>query len=563
MVYLFRLLLLVLLIIPFPVCSETNAAEVEDVRLIKEFAKGEIVSGGVMYHGSAYFLVSNDNANSVALWQTDGTKENTVLVKQIEGETALPDHIITQKNSTDLPPEKRGEPLLLNDSFYFITEDAFSAAQYLWQSDGTDGGTQKVAKIPFGCWSENDAVAMNDVLYFLTPGCLWRTDGSETGTAKLSGAFSLSGSPVIYKNHLYFSAFDTAHGSKLWVSDGTAPGTKIFHDLNTINEFSACFLAYQAIEQISLVDYCLTFGSPRNFTIFNNELFLTAYHPTYGYELWKANGSEFQLVKDFNPGPGDGIDGYALSSTVQLNGNLLIIADDGLHGGELWTSDGTQAGTVLLKDTLPGPESGAFNFLGQKSDTIFFTGAREEYYSWFTTELWKTDGTANRTALVSRVNGELSPSPFAISVFDGLFHFQNRMSWGGLYLMATDGIGTRTILPNMNIGEDSAIFNNTLYLSAGDKERMGWEDDIELWAINAFASRMAKDLLPADKDGDYSSIPRGFLTMENSLLFVARSSKFYGRTSMLFREGIFALTMRQITLPWLKPLLLNDHSKAP
>lgn len=559
MVFLFRLLLLVSLVILFPACSESNAAEVEDVRLIKEFAKGEVVSSGIIYRDSAYFLVSSDNANSVALWQTDGTRENTVLVKRIEGETASRDHIITRKNSTSLPPEKRGEPLLLNDFFYFITEDAFSAAQYLWQSDGTSEGTQMFSKIPIGCWSENDAVAMNGVLYFLTPDCLWRTDGTETGTAKLSGAFSLSSSSVIYRNHLFFSAID-ADGIKLWVSDGTAAGTQIFHDLNNINEFSDCFLAYQATE-LSPVDYCLTFSDPHNFIIFNNELFFTAYHPTYGNELWKAKGLDVQLVKDFNPGTADGFTESNLPSMAQLNENLLILADDGLHGRELWTSNGTRAGTVLLKDTLPGPESGAFNILGQNSNTVYFTGAREEYYSWYTTELWKTDGTANRTTRVALVNGEPSPSPFAITVFDGLFHFQNEHSWGS-YLMATDGIGTRLILPNMNIGGDSAIFNNTLYLSVGNKERLGYEDDIELWAINAFESRMVKDLLPADNDGDYSSIPRGFLTMDDSLLFVARSSKFYGRTSMLFREGIFALTMRQITLPWLKPLLLNGHTNA-
>ncbi|MHB8789643.1 MAG: hypothetical protein ACYDBT_07155 [Desulfobulbaceae bacterium] len=556
MVFLFRLLLLVALIIPFPAWSVSNAAEVEDVRLIKEFAKGEIVSGGVMYHGSAYFLVSNDNANSVAIWQTDGTREHTVLVKRIEGETASRDNIITQKNSPTLPPEKSGEPLLLNDSFFFITEDAFSATQYLWQSDGTSEGTQKVTKIPVGCWGENDAVTMNDALYFLTWNCLWRTDGTETGTTMLSNAFFLGGSPIIYRNHLYFAAQD-GHGEELWVSDGTASGTKILRDLN-MNDYTDCLYRYQETDLVSPSSVCYTSSSPRNLIIFKDELFFTAYHSDYGRELWKTNGLDVQLVKDFNPGPDSGItESYLLSMVTQLNGKLLILADDGVHGRELWTSNGTRAGTELL---LPGPEGGASGLLGQNSNTVFFTGKREEIYSWeYTTELWKTDGTANGTALVSRVGGELSPSPFAITVFDGLFHFQSRtIELGQLYLNATDGIRTRTILPRMNIGGDSAIFNNTLYLSVGNKEWEGWGDDIELWAINAFTSRMAKDLLPADKDGDYSSIPRGFLTMDNSLLFIARSSKFYGSTSMLFREGIFALTMRQVTLPWLKPLLLND-----
>ncbi len=60
------------------------------------------------------------------------------------------------------------------------------------------------------------------------------------------------------------------------------------------------------------------------------------------------------LVKDINPGPA--------SSTpfrfFVLNGELQFTADDGVAGFELWKTDGTPAGTVLLKDISPGAGSG-------------------------------------------------------------------------------------------------------------------------------------------------------------------------------------------------------------
>ena len=56
------------------------------------------------------------------------------------------------------------------------------------------------------------------------------------------------------------------------------------------------------------------------------------------------------LIKDIQPGP----IGSSLSHLVDVDGTLFFTADDGVTGNELWKSDGTEAGTMLVEDIVPG-----------------------------------------------------------------------------------------------------------------------------------------------------------------------------------------------------------------
>ena len=84
-------------------------------------------------------------------------------------------------------------------------------------------------------------------------------------------------------------------------------------------------------------------------------LYFEASNATDGFELWKSDGTAAGtvMVKDINPGP----DGSNPSDLTNVNGTLYFEANDGPNGAELWKSDGTAAGTVMVKDIDPGPTS--------------------------------------------------------------------------------------------------------------------------------------------------------------------------------------------------------------
>src|SRR5712692_5540242 len=110
-----------------------------------------------------------------------------------------------------------------------------------------------------------------------------------------------------------------------------------------------------------------------------------------------------QLVKNINPDPAGDSNPYGLTDVA---GTLYFQANDGTHGYELWRSDGTKAGTTLVKDINPAGDSNPYG-LTDVAGTLYFE-ADDGTHGF---ELWRSDGTRAGTTQVKDINPGGSSSP--------------------------------------------------------------------------------------------------------------------------------------------------------
>ncbi len=429
----------------------------------------------------------------------------------------------------------------INGIAYFRADDGI-AGDELWRSDGTEAGTKLVADIVPG--PEGSSVyplgALGETILFYARDAanersLWKTDGTESGTVKLkdivviaSTARSVDGPGITLGNELFFVARQSDSGQELWKTDGTADGTTLVKDINPG-----------------------VFGSsPKNLTLVGDELFFIAGDRVHGSELWKTDGTDAGtvLVKDIVPGHIGSLNvevyeygfyssKYTVPSLVEFNGELYFTPTNSEYGRELWKSDGTEAGTQLVIDVNPGPQSGllgsyyidqfalvGFVQLSTTSESLYFVARTDSDND---PELWMTDGTLTGTQRVPNTPnlltpGLYSPGPTQIAATDSeLFFFvpTNPSNPFQFDLWRTDGTvsGTNALvtLPEGDLALLTLATSENIFILTTSYE--DYLDQIKVWASDGTSSGTV-ELLESDSFGFGSVVGNKFFFSERSSL---------------------------------------------
>lgn len=546
--------------------------------------------------GGGVLFSALDNGKGRELWFSDGTPAGTRLVKDIEPGTASSSPRLTSYRLATL-----------GSRFYF---SAFTSqhGRELWYSDGTSAGTQLLQDLRPGSASSDPGPihTFNNVLYFgatdangtslwrhdsmgtgiiRTPALggprdvvgmyplgaklllharprgvnqLWITDGSATGTQEISLQQSPTpgGNPALViplsSSLALLRAHTSLHGAEAWITDGTVSGTQLLKDLNTSgstwsSDPGALFAGPDSSVLVGATQQVMVQGT------------LTALD-----RLLRVDGTQSTVLADVRVPHSQSARGFDGQREF-----VVFAGQTSQHGYEPWVTDGTPAGTHLLKEIAPGPTaySNPQRFLAM-GNKVYFVAAAVGLVD----ELWCTDGTTAGTVQLTQLGtSSQGASPRNLTPFRGLLYFaatEQARGGTGREIFVTDGTpaGTRLAIDMHNPGgsdiehlqrigdqlvftADLPMMNREFFVSDGTRAgtrliksvtpplyatgpmQLTVVDDLlffvlhdgvhgeELWVsdLTAAGTRMVVDLVA----GSVGSRPRDLFAVDGKLLFSA------------------------------------------
>ncbi|MFN5515704.1 MAG: ELWxxDGT repeat protein [Cyanobacteriota bacterium] len=480
--------------------------------------------------GNMLYFVADDGVHGRELWKTDGSAAGASLVADLY---------------TGLYDSTPSDLTAVGNMLYFVADDGVHGRE-LWKTDGTTAGTSLVADLYTGLYDLNpsDLTAVGNMLYFVADDGvhgreLWKTDDSETGaslaTDLYTGLYDSNPSDLTaVDNMLYFVADDGVHGRELWKTDITTTDIALVLDLYTGSSDSdpnhltvmtdtLCFFAYNENgHQLWKYDGNSVFNiTPNNVDIYGSDLVSlnnTLYFSDWWEGLWKSNGTieGTSFVSDLSDltTPTDGSDPSSLTAVGDI---LYFAADDGMNGRELWKSDGTTAGTILVKDIGSWSSSYPLN-LTAVGNTLYFVAQDDINGS----ALWKSDGTTEGTLLVKDISPDFwTPDADNLTAVGNVLYFVADDGVNGRELWKSDGTTAGTILvKDLNAGSFGSDPRNliavgeTLFFVANDGV-----SGFELWKSDGTpeGTIAIKDISP----DFWSSDPSSLTVVGNVLYFVA------------------------------------------
>jgi len=351
----------------------------ESTRLLKDIRVGALGSGPrdfLQFNGKLYFG-ANNGFSGYELWATDGSRAGTQQISDIwpGAESGVPSDITIY----------RGE-------LYFFANDGESGRE-LYRSNGTVGGTERIVDAIEGRQgvSGENMMLVGDLLFFQSVGRtpeaagIWVSDGTADGTKQVQ-------IPVVETNDIRLMTrvgdqLVFASANKLFITDGTAlgsrelsvEGTGLGSDFNGLAAMGGQLYVSSAsglrIVDPSLTTSVLVTANSDGVTVSSGKAY---FWNSTGFHAVESEDAFTELVhfRSFF--------GTKMGGVHEVPGGILLNINKVFNDFGIWGTDGTVEGTKLIEtvtDASAEPLAG-FQRIG---DSIYFTATNGKLHA----SLWK------------------------------------------------------------------------------------------------------------------------------------------------------------------------------
>lgn len=237
------------------------------------------------------------------------------------------------------------------------------------------------------------------------------------------------------------------------------------------------------------------------------------------------SAAQVYMVEDINPGPG----GTYVLRAGALGSAIYFSAYDGVHGEELWISNGTAAGTYLVADIWPESTPDATfaysskpeQFVALSPQMYFVAGHREDPLRPPNHEinLWLSNGQPGNASMVENYKLALDKSLQDSALMDGSLMIAG---WDEIYGVelwkVAGGSGTRITdiepLEGGSFPSGLTVVGSLLFFSAVNSATYG----SELWVTDGtYGAEWVIDIVP----GTQGSNPRELTAFGGEAYFIA------------------------------------------
>ena len=425
-------------------------------------------------NGITFFSVKTlDGYN---LWKTDGTEAGTVVVS-------------TQ--AIDIHDISYGVPnfhVFNNELYYYVqkSKTVYYQPLELWKTDGTNN-----VLVAYDIYLA-PLYYLNNKIYFQYSQGFFMIEGGLSIKVKDFGVsyFYTNEPPAFLNNQLIFYTLqnspDGLYNLQVWKSDGTESGTTIIKVIDRIYNFNPS--GYEHL-RLSLKIGNQVYFLMKRFDISTNNV---------SAELWKTDGIATTLVKEITNYGYDLEDTFSkiASKLANFNGKLIFN-----FYNEIWISDGTATGTNKVKTLgIRGTNHweslfGKWGFLNDKFYFAGVNGVNADGYGDF--ELWQSDGTTAGTVLLKNIYPTSSSSPNYFVTINNKLYFktQNEEIWqsdgtanGTIFIQ---NIAKPAISPSYYQTKPELIYTSNNYLLYSYYNE---QNGFELWKTNGVTQNLLKNI---------------------------------------------------------------------